>query len=116
MTDMLTNMRQYNELVEEYKTKVLACARFVILLLGLLRHISRILKISRILNPSLSLSPPPPTHTHNFNHPFSFWSVLPSSGAFPLYKQNVVLRFFILNPILCIAQIVIQAPFNLSHT
>lgn len=61
MTDMLTNMKQYNELVEEYKTKVLACARFVILLLGLLRHISRILKISRILNPSLSLSPP---HTH----------------------------------------------------
>ena len=35
MTDMLTNMKQCNELVEEYKTKVLSYTRIVILLLSL---------------------------------------------------------------------------------
>ena len=33
MTDMLASMKQYSELVEEYKIKVLSYARIVILLL-----------------------------------------------------------------------------------
>lgn len=70
MTDMLTSMKQYNELVEEYKTKVLSRdkgtitrARIVILLFSPPRYISRILNIlvyffqARCLYNTLSSSP-----------------------------------------------------------
>ena len=46
MTDMLTSMKQYSELVEEYKIKVLSCARTVILLLSPPQLIFLFLKIS----------------------------------------------------------------------
>ena len=47
MTDMLTSMKQYSELVEEYKLKVLSYARiFYLTLVSPPRHISRILKFS----------------------------------------------------------------------
>lgn len=46
MTDMLTSMKQYSELVEEYKIKVLSYVRIVILLLSPPQLIFLFLKIS----------------------------------------------------------------------
>lgn len=71
---MLTSMKQYNELVEEYKIKVLSYARIVILLVSPPSHILRNLgnfffNFVFFFNPIIS-------STH-FHHPFSLWSVLP---------------------------------------
>ena len=44
MADMLTSMKQYNELVDEYKIKVLSYASIVILLFSPLRRILRTLR------------------------------------------------------------------------
>jgi len=82
---MLTSMKQYNELVEEYKIKVLSYARIVILLVSppshILRNLGNFFSISFFFKPIIS-------STH-FHHPFSL-VVCSTSGSFSLHWQNVL--------------------------